>query len=111
MNRQIYNLALIAFLLMFLTACQTVTISPEGHSSRISASPDYSQSKSFFLFGLIGEQEVDVIEICGSKKVVQMQTQFTFLDGFLGLLPLVFMLQELQRSGVVKPKETGAIRI
>ena len=70
-----------------LGACSTVTIQPEPITKQISE-PSYEDSKPFFLWGLVGEERVDVRKICEDKEVIQMQSQQTFEDGFLGLITL-----------------------
>ena len=40
------------------------------------------------MWGLVGEERVDVKAICQDKKVAQMQSQQTFADGALGLVTL-----------------------
>ncbi len=64
----------------FATACSTATIRPQG-GERISGDPNYEESKSYFFWGLSGEHDINVAEICKDKGVEQMQSQFTFLDG------------------------------
>ena len=83
-----FRYCLIAFVLFSLVSCQTVTISPKGRSHVYSNYPDFERSYPFFLFGLAGEHYVNVQKICRDKAVKQMQTQKTFLDGFLGGLTL-----------------------
>ncbi len=70
-----------------LCACSTVTIQPQAQQ-KISSKPTYQESKSFFLFGLVGEHHVDVTQICGGKEPLQMQSQQTFVDGALTILTL-----------------------
>ncbi len=68
--------------------CQSVTISPDGRSSKVTTPPTYSKSEHFFLVGLIGKSNIDVNQVCGGRKVVQMQSQQTFVDGLLGIITL-----------------------
>ena len=68
------------FCFIFLCACQTVTIKPQGGRGVYTSPPDYEKSHPFFLNGLIGSAKVNVSDICGSRNVVQMQTQKTFSD-------------------------------
>lgn len=72
---------------LFLGGCSTVTVTPSG-KAKTSISPTYEESKSFYLFGLIGEQEVDVTKYCQGQEPQQMQTQSTFLDSFLGIITI-----------------------
>jgi hypothetical protein len=79
--------ALVLVLAITATACSTVTIHPKSNAT-ITSQPNYEESKSFYLAGLVGERRVNVTEICGEKEVAQMQTQQTFTNGFLGLITL-----------------------
>ncbi len=79
--------ALILGLAITASACSTVTIHPKS-SGMVVSLPDYDESKSFYLGGLIGEHRVNVTEICGEEEPLQMQTQKTFMNGFLGAITL-----------------------
>lgn len=69
-----------------LTACVTATIRPQG-GAPTAKEASYSESQSFFLWGLAPKKKtVNVEEICKGKKVSQLQTQHSFLDGFLGAI-------------------------
>lgn len=70
-----------------LTACSTVTIHPQ-QTQKLSSPPTYKTSKSFFLWGLVGEHRVDTIAICNGAEPKQMQSQQTFTDGLLGIVTL-----------------------
>lgn len=81
-------LALVSCLLMFgLAGCSSVTMQPE-YRAAVSGSPSYQKRKHFYLGGLVGERRVDVKQICGDRKVIQMQSQQTFVDGLLGLITI-----------------------
>ena len=56
--------------------------------TKLSSSPDYEDSKDFFFWGLTGQYDIDVSQICKSSKPLQMQTVQTAKDGFLGLITL-----------------------
>lgn len=73
--------------LLMLSACSSVTIQPQ-QVAKLSAKPSYQDSRPFFMWGLVGEQRVDVKQVCGDQTVVQMQSQQTFTDGALGLVTL-----------------------
>lgn len=75
------------FLTLFLSACSSVTIKPEG-GKKITAAASYSERKDFFFWGLKGEHRIDVNEACDGAKVLQMQTVTTSNDYILGLLTL-----------------------
>ena len=70
-------------LFILFTSCQTVTISPEGKKNIVSSNPTYERSQNFFLFGLIGENVINIEEICRERSVRQMQTQQTFVNGLV----------------------------
>ena len=72
---------------LLMAGCSTITIHPETTQKRVSK-PSYEETKKFYLGGLIGEERVNVAEVCGDKSVKQMQSQQTFKDGLLGFLTL-----------------------
>jgi len=82
---KLWSVALFAAVL--LSGCATVTIRPDG-GTKVAGTPDYEKSKPYFFWGLAKEHTVNVVEICGDKKVEQVQSQRTFLDGFLGTITL-----------------------
>lgn len=75
------------FMSLLIVGCSTVTINPEV-SGKLEAEPTYEERKNFYFWGLSGEHRVDVQSICSGKKPVQMQSQQTFTDGFLGVITL-----------------------
>lgn len=78
---------LISLLLIVLAGCSAVTIQPQK-IAKLTSEPTYQDSRPFFMWGLVGEQRVDVKKVCGEQTVVQMQSQQTFTDGALGLVTL-----------------------
>jgi hypothetical protein len=72
---------------MLLAGCATVTIRPEG-GTKVTGKPDYQKSENYFFWGLGGEHTIDVAEICEGKGVEQMQSQQTFMNGFLTAITL-----------------------
>ncbi|MDB5105750.1 MAG: Bor family protein [Fibrobacteres bacterium] len=66
--------------LVYLSACASATIRPEG-GEKVGGAPTYEESKSYFWWGLSGEHEINVVEVCKGKEVEQIQSQYTFLDG------------------------------
>lgn len=81
------NTIKISLALLLIAGCSTVTINPEI-SGKLVSPPTYEDSKSFYFWGLAGEHRVNVVQICGDKKVAQMQSQQTFVDGLLGVITL-----------------------
>jgi len=78
---------LICASLAILAGCSTVTIHPK-QSAELTTEPTYQERKSFYLAGLIGEERVNVSEVCEEKEAVQMQSQQTFVDGLLTVVTL-----------------------
>lgn len=79
----------ILYIFLFLiSSCQTVTISPDGKKTTLSSTPTYERSHNFFLWGLVGESNINVEEICTERSVKQMQTQQTFVNGLLSKITL-----------------------
>jgi hypothetical protein len=77
-----------AMMLAFsLGACSTVTIRELG-GEQLSTEPTYQSSKPYFVFGLIGSHDINVREICGGARAIQMQAQDTFVDRLLGIVTL-----------------------
>ena len=72
---------------LMLAGCAAVTVRPDG-GGRVAGAPDFQESRSYFLWGLIGEHTIDVAEICGKSGVEQFQSIFTFGDGLLGVVTL-----------------------
>lgn len=70
-----------------LAGCSTVTIHPKD-SPKFSSAPTYEDSRPFYLGGLVGEERVDVKEVCANQDVKQMQSQQTFTDGLLTVVTL-----------------------
>ena len=83
-----YRFILLVLASFLLLSCQTVTVSPPGETIKYSSEPNYKKSQNFFLFGLIGNSIVNVKSVCGDKPVKQMQSQQTFLNGFLSFVTL-----------------------
>ena len=70
-----------------ISGCSTVTVRDQG-TTKISSSPSHSSMKHFFLWGIVGHSHVNVTEVCGPKPPVQVQTERSFLDGFLSVITL-----------------------
>lgn len=70
-----------------LSACANVTIT-KGGGDPVSASPNYEDSKSYFIGGLVGEHTVDVKKACDGGEAKQMQSRTTFLNGVVSILTL-----------------------
>jgi hypothetical protein len=69
----------------WVSGCATVTVNANDTIRRSSA-PTWQDRKWFLLGGFISDKHVDVKQVCGSRNVVQMQSQHTFVDGLIGVL-------------------------
>jgi hypothetical protein len=65
--------------LLFLTACSSVTVRPYG-GEKVTTEPDYKESKDYYLGWLLGEHTVNVSDICGERRVMQMQAVSSLYD-------------------------------
>lgn len=79
MTRYIRGFIIAICLGLFFTSCSTITIRDQG-VDKVDSDPNWKESKSFFLGGLIGKHRVNVSEICQGGSAKQLQTQFSFLD-------------------------------
>ena len=70
-----------------LSACANVTISKAG-SDPASSPPNYEDSKSYFIGGLVGEHTVDVKKACNGGEAKQMQSRTTFVNGLVSVITL-----------------------
>lgn len=70
-----------------LSACSTITIQPDGNVA-VKDVPSYQETRDFFLWGLVGEEHVNVNEVCTENGPAQMQSQQTFVNGFLTAITL-----------------------
>lgn len=74
-------------LVLLATGCYSVTSRPDG-AFKLAATPTFEQRQDFYLWGLVGESHIDTKQVCATSQTVQMQSQQTFVDGFLGLITL-----------------------
>lgn len=87
MKRQWSTLFMAVIVTGAISGCGTVTLTQQGER-KISSHATYEKRQSFFFWGLVGNKYIDVKEICGTRDVKQMQTQFTFVDGLLSVITL-----------------------
>lgn len=71
-------------LIAFLSACSSVTMRPYG-GLKEKRSPDYSDSKDYYFWGLVGEYEINTSKICGDRRVEQMQSITSSSDWVRGV--------------------------
>lgn len=72
---------------LVLGACSTVTLRDKG-TAKLSGEANYESSKPYFLWGLVGENHVDVSKACNGKPAKQIQATDTFVDSLLTVLTL-----------------------
>jgi hypothetical protein len=73
---------LISFFVLFLTSCFSVKI-----DKKVTALDYVELRQNFFLFGLIGDKEIDLVDQC-PRGVSGISEKFTFGDGVLTLITL-----------------------
>lgn len=78
---------LIALSLLVLVACSSVTIRPYGGEKDITP-PSYQDSKDYYFWGLRGEHDINVTEICQQKRVMQLQSVNRLSDWALQIVTL-----------------------
>ena len=77
---------MLSMMIVCFSSCQTVTISDKY---KVGSRPTFEETQWFFLWGLVPDQtEVEVIKICGSRSVRQMQTLDTFGDQIIRFFTL-----------------------
>jgi len=86
-HSKLLNKVVGAVLILLISACSSVTIRPDG-GEKDTSDPSYMDSKAFYFWGIKGEHEVDVNELCEGAPVSQMQTVMTSSDWFFGYLTL-----------------------
>ncbi len=60
---------------------------PYGGPKEVGA-PDYSDSKEYYFWGLMGEYEINTSDVCGDRRVEQMQAVMTSSDWIRGFFTL-----------------------
>ena len=64
-------------------ATQTYLVNQEAASTK----PSFEDRQDFFIAGIGQDETVDAAKICnGSQNVIKVESELTFLDGFLGVL-------------------------
>ncbi|MBN3561771.1 Bor family protein [Aliamphritea spongicola] len=70
----------------FISGCSTQTFNINGTTQ---APPQTEDSQVFFINGIGQEKSTNAAEICGgADKVIKVETQETFVNGFLGFITL-----------------------
>ncbi len=82
MNRSARMFAVVLCVAL-VSGCATVTASNDG--KRRSGSPTWTNRTWFLLGGFVSDKHVDARKVCGSRKAVQVQSQYTFVDGVINL--------------------------
>lgn len=76
-----------ACVLLLLSGCSSVNIRTDGEKET-TRPPDFEQTFNYWWWGLKGEHEVNVREVCLGKPVEQMQAVDTLSDSLFGLITL-----------------------
>ncbi|WP_271270811.1 Bor family protein [Aliamphritea hakodatensis] len=70
----------------FISGCSTQTFNINGTTDHPA---DNEASQTFFINGIGQEKTTDAAQLCGgADKVIKVETQETFVNGFLGLITL-----------------------
>lgn len=73
--------------ILCLQGCAAVTITPNGQP-KLETPPTFIERQSFYLFGIIGENHIDVESICGTQGARQLQTIDRCSDRVFGAITL-----------------------
>lgn len=73
-----------ANLALVLTGCSTQTYITSNQPAAGKA--NYDKTQHFFVQGIGQTRDVSATDICGDGNVAKVQTQQTFLNGFIGML-------------------------
>ena len=92
-------------IVVMLSACSSVTIQPQK-IAKLSDKPTYQDSRPFFMWGLVGEERVNVKKVCGDQTVVQMQSQQTLLLLLLRPTSLVLLPSKSKGERPTAPQQT-----
>ena len=74
-------------LIGLMTGCANVNVRTDN-MPEVNTAPTFEESYSFWWWGIEGEYEVNVREVCLGKGVEQMQTVATFNDALITLATL-----------------------
>lgn len=86
-NNNLLRTGYLLILILTLSACSNVTMRPYGGAKEKRA-PDYSDSRDYYFWGLMGEHEIDTNQVCGDRRVEQMQAVITSSDWVRGFFTL-----------------------
>lgn len=67
-----------------VSGCATVTASTDG--SLRSSPPTWSHRMWFLFGGFVSDKHVDVRQACSGRTPVQLQSQYTFVDGVINIV-------------------------
>jgi len=85
--KRLASAMLVLLMVGMLASCATSTIRPEG-TAKTSSDPTWSDTKDFFLWGLVNKHRVNTKRVCGDRGVKQVQAQTSFVNGLLTILTL-----------------------
>lgn len=72
---------------LLLSACGSVTIRTDNQRED-TENPSYQKSFNYWWWGLKGEYDINVREVCSGKNVTQMQSISRFSDAALTIMTL-----------------------
>jgi hypothetical protein len=79
----IKKLLLIAAAALLIASCSTQTFTMRGNSDK----PTTNRMQPFFIYGIGQTKTINAAKVCGGvNKVVKVEVQQTFLNGFLSAL-------------------------
>ena len=90
------RIAAAALALALLAGCAAVTVRPGG-GPKLTATPDFAESKNYFFWGLGGVHTIDVAAICGERNVTQFQSRYEALDVAYGIVTLGLYMPKTAR--------------
>lgn len=90
------RLVLCGILLTLVSGCASVNVRTDNLAES-QVPPSYEKTFSFWWWGLEGEHEVNVREVCLGKGVEQLQTISSFKDSVISLLTLGIYVKRTAR--------------
>jgi hypothetical protein len=79
---------LLTVLALLSSACETVTVVRDLQASGTAGSPTWEAAQNYYLWGLIGENDIYLDKICKDRPATSVVVQTTFMDGLFSLLVL-----------------------
>lgn len=76
-----FRLGAMVAVAIFASGCSQVVVRSSGDAVLV-RQPDWQQRLPFFMYGLVGQNRVDAVRVCGGRPVEQVSLETTFWDGF-----------------------------